>query len=83
MRRHAKLARMIESPTERFHVRMEGDRPIRLAVAEMTPDEALAAVAFQERELSRLRVSASEGLVYPAPHAGIHLHHLRHAVSVL
>ena len=29
---------------ERFHVRMEGDRPIRLTVAEMTPDEALAAV---------------------------------------
>ena len=31
---------------ERFHVRMEGDRPVRLTVAEMTPDEALAAVAF-------------------------------------
>jgi hypothetical protein len=36
---------------ERFHVRIEGDRPIRLPVAEMTPDYALAAVAFQEREL--------------------------------
>ena len=30
---------------ERFHVRMEGDRPIRLPVADMTPDEAPAAVA--------------------------------------
>jgi hypothetical protein len=30
---------------------MEGDRPIRLTVAEMMPDEARLAVAFAEREL--------------------------------
>jgi hypothetical protein len=35
---------------ERFRVRMEGTRPIQLPVAEMTPDEALAAVEFLERE---------------------------------
>jgi hypothetical protein len=36
---------------ERFPVRMEGVRPVRLTVAEMTPDEARLAVAFAEREL--------------------------------
>jgi hypothetical protein len=47
---------------ERFFVRMEGDRPIRLNVAEMTPDEALAAVAFQERELQLMRETATPAL---------------------
>jgi hypothetical protein len=43
---------------ERFHVRMKGDRPIRLAAAEMTPDEALAAVEFLERELQLMQQHA-------------------------
>jgi hypothetical protein len=59
MQRHAMLARMIDSPTERFHVRMEGVSPVRLPAAEMTPDEALAAVAFQERELAIMMENAA------------------------
>jgi hypothetical protein len=38
---------------------MAGSRPIRLAVAEMTPDEALAAVAFLERELAIIMENAA------------------------
>jgi hypothetical protein len=41
---------------------MEGDRPIRLTVAEMTPDGALAAVAFQERELLLMQETAAPAL---------------------
>jgi hypothetical protein len=44
---------------ERFHVRLEGTRPIRLTIAAMTPDEALAAVAFQERELQLMQENAA------------------------
>jgi hypothetical protein len=44
---------------ERFRVRMEGTRPIRLPVAEMTPDEALAAVEFLERELQLMQANAA------------------------
>jgi hypothetical protein len=44
---------------ERFHVRMEGDRPIRLTVAEMTPEDALLAIAFQERELAIMMENAA------------------------
>jgi hypothetical protein len=47
---------------ERFHVRMDDDRPIRLTVAEMTPAEALAAVAFQERELAIMQEQAAPAL---------------------
>jgi hypothetical protein len=47
---------------ERFHVRMEGDRPVRLPVAEMTPNDALAAVAFQERELVLMQETAAPAL---------------------
>jgi hypothetical protein len=39
------LARMIDSPgPERFHVRLEGHHPVRLTVAEMTPEDARLAV---------------------------------------
>jgi hypothetical protein len=41
---------------------MEGDRPVRLPVSEMTPDEALAAVAFQERELHLMQAAAARAL---------------------
>ena len=41
---------------------MEGDRPLRLTVAEMTPDEALAAVAFQERELQLMQETAAPAM---------------------
>ena len=44
---------------ERFHVRIEGTLPIRLTVAEMTPDEALGAVEFQERELQLMQAAAA------------------------
>jgi hypothetical protein len=44
---------------ERFHVRLERDRPIRLPIAEMTPEDALAAVAFQERELAIMMENAA------------------------
>ena len=47
---------------ERFRVRMEGTLQIRLPVAEMTPDEALAAVAFQERELQLMQAAAAPAL---------------------
>ena len=47
---------------ERFRVRMEGTRPIWLPVAEMTPDDALAAVAFQERELAVMMENAAPGV---------------------
>jgi hypothetical protein len=40
---------------ERFRVRVEGTLQIRPRVAEMTPDEALAAVEFLERELQLMR----------------------------
>jgi hypothetical protein len=38
---------------------MKGERPIRLPVAEMTPDEALAAVAFAARELQLMQANAT------------------------
>ena len=41
---------------------MEGTRPIRLPVAEMTSDEALAAVAFAERELQLMQANAVPAL---------------------
>ena len=41
---------------------MEGDRPIRLTVDEMTPDEALLAVASQERELTIMTEHATPSL---------------------
>ena len=47
---------------ESFHVRTEGTRPIRLTVAEMTPDEVLAAAEFQERELQRMHSHAAPAL---------------------
>ena len=47
---------------ERFRVRVEGTRPIRLTVAEMTPNEALAAVEFLERELQLTQAAAAPAL---------------------
>ena len=47
---------------ERFHVRMNRDRPVRLTVAEMTPEDALAAVAFQERELQLMQENAAPAI---------------------
>jgi hypothetical protein len=41
---------------------MAGDRSIRLPVAEMTPDEALAAVGFLERELAIMMENAAPAL---------------------
>ena len=49
--------RMSDSP-ERYFVRMEGDRPVRLPVAAMTPEERVAGVAFQERELQLMQETA-------------------------
>ena len=51
---------MPDSP-ERFHVRLEGTLPIRLTVAEMTPEDVPRAVAFAERELQ-----LTQGLAVPA-----------------
>lgn len=56
-----KLRRTAHSQ-ERSHARMERNRPIRLPVADMTPDEALAAVAFLERELAHMTKRAATGL---------------------
>jgi hypothetical protein len=50
---------------ERFLVRMEGTRPIRLPVAEMTSGEALAAVEFLEHELQLMQAAAAPALVLP------------------
>ena len=47
---------------ERFHVRMEGDRPVRLTVAAMTPQDARLAIAFQERELALMQETAAPAL---------------------
>jgi hypothetical protein len=47
---------------ERFRVRVEGTLQIRLRVAEMTPDEALAAVEFLERELQLMQAAAAPAL---------------------
>lgn len=44
---------------ERFFVRMEGTQPIRLTVAEMTPEDARLAVTFQERELLLMQEHAA------------------------
>jgi hypothetical protein len=44
---------------EHFHARMVGDRPVRLTVAEMTPEDALA---FQERELQLMQETAAPAL---------------------
>jgi hypothetical protein len=44
---------------ERFHVRAEGTRPIRLTVAEMTPEDVRLAVAFAERELLHMTEHAA------------------------
>jgi hypothetical protein len=41
---------------------MEGNRLLRLPVAEMTPDEAVAAVAFMERELAIMTGHAAPAL---------------------
>ena len=63
--RRAMLARMIDSlEPERFFVcmRAASDRPVRLPVADMTPDEALAAVVFQERELVHMTKNAAPAL---------------------
>ena len=59
--RAASSAAMSDSQ-ERFRVRMEGTLPIRLTVAEMTPDEALAAVEFLERELQLTQAAAAPAL---------------------
>ena len=47
---------------ERFHVRLEGTRPIRLTVAEMTPEDVRLAVAFAERELQLMQQHAAPAL---------------------
>ena len=44
---------------ERFHVRLEGTRPIRLTAAEMTPEDARLAVAFAEHELQLMQEHAT------------------------
>jgi hypothetical protein len=51
-------SRMSDSQ-ERFHVRMAGDRPIRLPVAEMTPEDARLALEFAERELQLVQANAA------------------------
>jgi hypothetical protein len=57
------LARMTDSPgPKRFHVRLEGHRPVRLTVAEMTPEDARLDVAFQERELELMQETAAPAL---------------------
>jgi hypothetical protein len=39
-------------PPETFHIRMNDDQPIRLPVAEMTPEDGRLAITFQEHELA-------------------------------
>jgi hypothetical protein len=47
---------------ERFHVRTEGDRPIRLTVAEMAPEDMRLAVAFAEHELQLMQENAAPAM---------------------
>ena len=47
---------------ERFRVRLEGTRPIRLTVAEMTPEDVRLAVAFAERELQLMQETAAPAM---------------------
>ena len=47
---------------ERFHVRLEGPRVVRLTVAEMTPEDLRLAVAFAERELQLMQQHAVSAL---------------------
>jgi hypothetical protein len=47
---------------ERFHVRLEGTRPIRLTVAEMIPEDVRLAVAFAEHELQLMQQHAAPAL---------------------
>jgi hypothetical protein len=49
---------MVDSQ-ERFHVHLEGDRPVRLPVAGMTPEDVRLAMAFQERELALMQETAA------------------------
>ena len=54
--------RRVSMSAERFHVRQEGTRPIRLTVAEMTPEDVQLAVAFAERELQLMQAHAALAL---------------------
>ena len=47
---------------ELSHVRLEGTRPIRLTVAEMTPEDVRLAVASAERELQLMQGHAAPAL---------------------
>jgi hypothetical protein len=47
---------------ERFQIRLEGTRPIRLTVAEMTPEDVRLAVAFAELELQLMQEHAAPAL---------------------
>ena len=47
---------------ERFHFRMAGGRPIRLTVAEMTPEDVRLAGASAERELQLMKAHAAPAL---------------------
>jgi hypothetical protein len=47
---------------ESFHVRTEGTRPIRLTVAEMTPEDVRLAVTSAEHELQLMQQLATPGL---------------------
>jgi hypothetical protein len=52
----------MSDPQERFHVRLEGTRPIRLTVAEMSPEDVRLAVASAERELQLMQEHAAAAL---------------------
>jgi hypothetical protein len=41
---------------------MDGDRPVRLTVTEMSPEDVGPALAFQERELARMAEIAAPTL---------------------
>ena len=47
---------------ERFHVRLDGTRVVRLTVAEMTPEDLRLAVASAERELQLMQQHAVPAL---------------------
>ena len=77
-------------PQERFRVRLEGTRPIRLTVAEMTPEDVPLAVAFAERELQLTQGHAALALALLQRAAngdqsmpGWELHRARETVATL
>jgi hypothetical protein len=51
-----------ETAPETFHVRMDGNRPVRLPVVEMTQEDRWLALAFQHRELALMAQTAAPTL---------------------